>query len=154
MERPGGIVKIRPVRGGKLFAIAIALSVCCAVDAKNVVPVAIAADDFHDPLYVDADSIRWKGDVVTFKYVLDVPILGTAGTVTAPRFRSNEIEAVIDCAAQTISILELITYSGRAATGDMGFGFVSNAEERRPERIDMRKGSTSGYLYRHLCKRH
>ena len=154
MERPGGIVKIRPVRGGKLFAIAIALSVCCAVDAKNVVPVAIAADDFHDPLYVDADSIRWKGDVVTFKYVLDVPILGTAGTVTAPRFRSNEIEAVIDCAAQTISILEPITYSGRAATGDMGFGFVSNAEERRPERIDMRKGSTSGYLYRHLCKRH
>jgi hypothetical protein len=147
-------VKIRPVRGWKLFAMAVALSVCCAADAKNVVPVAIPADDFHDPLYVDADSIRWKGDVVTFKYVLDVPILGSGGgTVTAPRFRSNEIEAVIDCAAQTISILELITYSGRAATGDMGFGFVSNAEERRPERIDMRKGSTSGYLYRHLCKR-
>ena len=77
----------------------------------------------------------------------------TSGTVTAPRMRSNEIEAIIDCSARTISILELITYSGRAATGDMGFGFVSTAAERRPERIDMRKGSTSGYLYRHLCKR-
>ncbi len=52
--------------------------------------VAIPEKDFHDPLYVDAQSILWNGSVVTFTCVLDVPILGQAGE--QPRFRSNGIE--------------------------------------------------------------
>jgi hypothetical protein len=136
------------------MAVAIAVLSCGAglAEAKNLVRVAIPSDDvLHDPLYVDADSIRWKNDVVSFTYVLDVPLLGKAGE--PPRFRSNEFETVIDCVAQTISTGDAVVYSGPAATGDMIFGQVATAEEKRPVKVDMRRYSTFGYLYRHVCER-
>jgi hypothetical protein len=139
------------VHGWTVLAIALALSAGAAADSKGLVRVAMPAGDFHDPLYVRSDSIHWKGAVVSFNYVLDVPILGKSAE--PPRFRSNEIEAIIDCAAQTISYISAFTWSGAAGTGEMGFGYAMTAQERRPERIDMRAGSTNGYLFRHLCKR-
>jgi hypothetical protein len=137
--------------GWSVLAIAVALGCAGTADARNLVRVAIPEKDFHDPLYVDAQSILWNGSVVTFTYVLDVPILGQAGE--QPRFRSNGIELKMDCVERTKSLISLTTYSGRAGTGDEMAGFVANAEERVPERIDMRPGSTLGYLFRHLCKR-
>jgi hypothetical protein len=124
--------------------------VCGTANAKDLVRVAIPTEDFHDPLYVDSGSIRWNGGVVRFKYVLDVPILGDAAGPR--RYKSNEIEVIMDCSRQTIAVQDLIAYSGVRATGDMIGGHSATQAERQPRRIDMRKGSTLGYLFRHLCK--
>lgn len=129
----------------------VAALACEAVHAKDLVRVAIPAEDYHDPLYIDAHSIHWDGNVVQFRYVLDVPILKMAGA--ARRFKSNEIEAVIDCMRRTISIGDVATYSDRAATGDITSTYSATAAEQRPARIDMRRYSTNGYLYRHFCQR-
>lgn len=140
------------LRAWAVFAIAVASCEAQPAQAKNLVRVAIPPEDtLHDPLYVDADSLRWRGDLVSFNYILDVPILGKMGE--EPRFRSNELEAAIDCVAQTISTGDAIAYSGRAATGDMMYGQVATAEEKRPVKIDMRLHSTFGYLFRHVCER-
>jgi len=136
----------------KVCAIALVLGSCGTAHARNLARVAIPVEDtLHDPLYVDMDTVQWNGAVVGFNYVLDVPLLGTAGS--EPRFRSHEIEAKIDCTAKTISVGDLIAYSGRAATGDMIFGQVTTAEDKLPTKIDMRMHSTYGYLFRHLCER-
>lgn len=142
--------RVSRVRGWVLASLAVVSCAGAHADTKRLVRVAIPPEDFHDPLYIDVDSIQRKGDSVSFRYVLDVPILGKEGE--DPEFRSNEIEAVIDCTAKTISLGDAIVYSRRAAKGDMIFGQVATSEEKQPRRVDMRRHSTFGYLYRHVCR--
>ena len=89
-----------------------------------------------------------------FNYVLDVPVFGSAarsGQLSVREFRSNEVEAAIDCTRGTISILKVIAYSGSAASGAVVGGHQPTYAESAPTRIDTRAGSTHGYLYRILC---
>jgi hypothetical protein len=139
------------VRAWALVSAAVVFCGSGQAHAKSLVRVQIPPEDFHDPLYIDGDSIQRSGDLVRFSYVLDVPILGKVGA--DPAFRSNEVEAVIDCAAKTISLGDAITYSGRAATGDMIFGQVATSADKQPRRVDLRRYSTFGYLFRHVCGR-
>lgn len=115
---------------------------------KQLIRMQIPRDD-HDPLYVEKNTIHWRGGIVEFRYVLDVPILGEAGGVH--RFRSNEIDATIDCARRTFQVGTLTAYSGVAATGDQTGGYTPKPGESPPTPIDERKGSTTGYLFRYLC---
>jgi hypothetical protein len=62
--------------------------------ARNLTRIEIPVEE-HDPLYVDVTSIEKKGAIIHFKYVLDVPISRESYAVRA--YRSNEIEATIDC---------------------------------------------------------
>lgn len=116
--------------------------------ARNLKKLPIPGDD-HDPLYVDAASIVKKDGIVHFKYVLDVPVFGEAYAVR--RYRSNEMEATVDCDRQMFSASGVTAYAGVAATGNVTGIYLSSKEERTPVRIDMRKGSTTGYLARFLC---
>ena len=143
--------QVPQVRAWALVSIAVVSCGWGQADAKNLVRVEIPPEDRHDPLYIDGDSIQRSGDSVRFSYVLDVPILGKAGA--DPAFRSNEVEAVIDCASKTISLGDAITFSGRAATGDMIFGQVATSADKQPRRVDLRRHSTFGYLFRHICGR-
>jgi hypothetical protein len=122
----------------------------CLSEAKEfaLVQLPIPRDD-HDPLYIRQQTIKWAGSVVRFKYVLDVPILGDAGGVR--RFKSNEVEGTMDCARRTFAIGTVTTYSGTAATGEAIYGYTPKPGEQPPKRIDERKGSTFGYLFRYLC---
>lgn len=118
--------------------------------ARNLKKLPIPSDD-HDPLYVDVASIVKKDGVIHFKYVLDVPIFGEAYSVR--RYRSNEMEATIDCDRQLFSASGVTAYAGVAATGNVTGVYLSNKEERAPVRIDKRKGSTTGYLAGYFCPR-
>ncbi len=71
-----------------------------------------------DPLYIDTRTVKWTGSVVEFRYVLDVPILGTTTDGGGPRFRSNEVEATLDCVRRTIKLGTVTAYSGVARTGE------------------------------------
>ena len=78
----------------------------------------------HDPLYVDTRTVKWSGSVVEFRYVLDVPILGTTTDGGGPRFRSNEVEATLDCVRRTIKLGTVTAYSGVARTGEQTGGYT------------------------------
>jgi uncharacterized membrane protein YkvA (DUF1232 family) len=108
--------------------------------------VAVAAD--HDPLFVDHASIERAGTQVNFRYVLNVPVALEA-PAAARRWRSNEMEAVIDCAGRTYSIGNVIAHSGPAGTGSIVGRYSSTPAERRPAPIV--GASTFDYLARHVC---
>lgn len=136
------------VRGVGFSLICAALLLPAPVSARQMVRISIPSAD-HDPLYVDAQSIRRAASLVHFRYVLDVPVFGEAHSVK--RFRSNAMDATIDCARQTGSIARVTEYSERAGAGNMRRQASLKPDERAPFPIDMRAGSTFGYLFRHLC---
>jgi hypothetical protein len=105
----------------------------------------------HDPLYIDTRTVKWSGSVVEFRYVLDVPILGTTTDGGGPRFRSNEIEATLDCVRRTVKIGTVTGYSGVARTGEATGGYTPKPGESPPRLIGERKGNTMGYLFRYFC---
>jgi len=130
------------------------LCICGPVIARDLVRLAVPEQQ-HDPLYVDPASIRRSGAIVQFKYVLDVPILGAMsaeGRYPVKGYRSNEFDAVIDCGRQTISVESVTAYASVAAAGDITSRYSPNNSERAPRIVDLRKGSTAGYLYRYLCR--
>lgn len=118
--------------------------------AGKLVHLPIPGDD-QDPLYIDAGRIKWRGSIVDFRYVLDVPILCTTTDGGAPRFRSNEVEATIDCARRTIKLGTVTAYSAVARTGEATGGFSPKPGESPPQQIGEHKGETMGYLYRYFC---
>ena len=105
----------------------------------------------HDPLYVDRGTIKWRGQVVDFRYVLDVPILGTTTEGGGPRFRSNEIEGTIDCQRRTFRVGTVTAYSGVARTGEPTGGYTPKPGESPARPIGERKGVTTGYLFNYFC---
>lgn len=107
----------------------------------------------HDPLYVDKRTVKWRGSVVDFRYVLDVPILGTTSDGGGPRFRSNEIEGTIDCNRRTLKIGTVTAWSGVARTGEATGGYTPKPGESPPRAVGEHKGETSGYLFRYFCHR-
>jgi len=103
----------------------------------------------HDPLYVDQSSIKRSGQSRQFLYVLDVPI-ALAEPHEERRWRSNEMEVVIDCTARTYSILFVFAYAGPAATGNQVGSHSATNEERKPALIV--PDSTFAYLSDYVCK--
>ena len=134
---------------GRVFPAAwlVLLSAVTQAQTGDLRPVPVGED--HDPLYVDPATVSRSGSQVSFKYVLDVP---AALEGTAPRrWRSNEMTAVIDCAANSFSVGYVEAYTGPRATGDVTGRYSSSAAERKPAPIVA--GGTFAYLARHLCPR-
>jgi hypothetical protein len=117
-----------------------------SADSRNLRAVAVAPD--HDPIFVDHATVKRTGTEVAFRYVLNVPIALEAPAATR-RWRSNEIEAVIDCKARTYSIGNVVAHSGPAGTGNVVGRYSSTPAERKPAPIV--HASTFDYLARHLC---
>ena len=109
--------------------------------------VAVAAPN-HDPLFVDMNTVQRKGRSVSFKYVLDVFV--TNEVKSAPgEWKSNEIEASIDCAQRTFTVRRLVAYSGPRASGAPSGMHSFMAPSRPAEKISPR--STFAYIEAHLC---
>ncbi len=129
------------------------LSLCGSVAARDLTRLPIPEQE-HDPLYVDQASIQRSGNVVRFRYVLDVPTLGPMsanGQYELKGYHSNEFDAVIDCARQTMSVESITAYAGVGATGAVTSRYWPTASERAPRTVVLKKGATWGYLYRTLC---
>lgn len=103
----------------------------------------------HDPLFVDASSISRSGKTVRFNYVLDV-LAAAERRSPSPGWKSNEIEATIDCPKNTVSYGRVTAYAGPRASGDVTGSYSPTEAERRPETIV--PGATSAYLASFVCK--
>lgn len=103
----------------------------------------------HDPLFLDTASIRRNGTRVSFKYVLDV--LAPKDEDSKPSiWKSNEIEAIIDCRSRTVAVRKLTAYPGPRATGAATAVHTFIAPGVKPEPIA--PDSTFAYLESHVCR--
>jgi hypothetical protein len=102
----------------------------------------------HDPLYIDKASIQRSGSRVSFRYVLDV-LAVLENRSTSKGWKSNEIEATIDCQARTFIAGRLTAYSGPRATGPTTGGYVVEPPKRITEKIVA--NSTFEYLANYVC---
>jgi len=121
---------------------------CASVQAQTRELRLVPAPD-HDPLYVDPATIARAGSLVNFKYVLDVPAALEGGQPR--RWRSNEMTAVIDCAAKSLSVSNVEAYAGPRATGNVIGRYSATVAERKPAPIV--PGGTAAHLAGHLCQR-
>lgn len=101
----------------------------------------------HDPLFVDADSVQRRGERIDFKYLLDVLAPDDNGVPNV--WRSNEIEASIDCARHLVTVRKLVAYSGRRGTGTPTAVHTFTTSATKPEPITPK--STFAYLEAQLC---
>jgi hypothetical protein len=103
----------------------------------------------HDPLYLDAASVQRSGSSVSFKYLLDV--LSAPDDSGKPReWRSNEIEASIDCQRHTVVVRKLVTYPGPRGSGAATAVHSFSVPAVRPAPIAPK--STFAYLESHVCR--
>lgn len=126
-----------------IASVAASSAVAAAENSRKL--VAVAAPN-HDPLFIDMATIDRRGALVSFKYVLDVVVdlEGKSG------WKSNEIEAVIDCAQKTYSVRRVVAYPGPRATGIATGVHSFMVPAPKPEKIAAR--STFAYLEDHLCR--
>jgi hypothetical protein len=122
---------------------------CASVQAQTRELRPVPVTDDHDPLYVDPASVSRSGSRVSFKYVLDVPAALEGGRPR--RWRSNEMTAVIDCAANSHSVTYVEAYAGPGATGNVIGRYSATVAERKPAPIV--PGGTMAHLAGHLCPR-
>src|SRR5262245_50102364 len=99
----------------------------------------------HDPLFVDMASVERRGSGFAFKYVLDVFVEfeGKSG------WKSNEVEAVIDCTQKTFIVRRVVAYPGPRATGTATGMHSFTQPNPKPEKIAPK--STFAHLEDHLC---
>src|SRR5262245_43948286 len=131
-----------------LFAACLAF-LCASVQAQTRDLRPVLVPQGHDPLYVDPATVSRSGSQVSFKYVLDVPAALQGGE--PGRWRSNQMTAIIDCAAKTISVTYAESYAGPRATGNVISRYTLTAAERKPDPFV--PGGTAGALAEHLCPR-
>jgi len=107
--------------------------------------VAVPAPN-HDPLFIDMASVQRHRANVTFKYVLDVfvDLEGKSG------WKSNEVEAIIDCSQKTFTVRRVVAYPGPRATGNATGVHSFMAPAPKPEKIAPQ--STFAHLEDHLCR--
>lgn len=143
-------MKICPRLLALVFAPALSASVACAQVQTPPPPrklVAVHAPQ-HDPLFVDASSIQRRGEQIAFRYLLDV--LAPDETSGVPSvWKSNEIEASIDCLQRTVTVRRLVAYSGRRGSGSPTAVHSVMAAGAKPAAIAPK--STFAYLEDHLC---
>ena len=111
--------------------------------------VAIEAPQ-HDPLFLDTGSLRRNGHSVTFKYLLDVLAPPAEEGARPTEWRSNEIEATIDCRRRTVTVRRLTAHSGRQGSGTATAVHSFTAPGIKPEPIAPR--STFAYLEAQVCR--
>jgi hypothetical protein len=130
-----------------LAAIACVLASAGAAVAQNASrKLVVVQASSHDPLYIDMASVQRRGTSITFKYILDVfvEVEGKSG------WKSNEVEAMIDCAQKTFTVRRGVAYPGPRATGTATGVHSFMAPTPKPEKIAPK--STFAHLEDHLCR--
>ena len=129
------------------------IAFACVVVASSEAPAQNAARKLvvvqasnHDPLYIDMASVQRRGTGITFKYILDVfvEVEGKSG------WKSNDVEAMIDCAQKTFTVRRVVAYPGPRATGTATGVHSFMAPTPKPEKIAPK--STFAHLEDHLCR--
>jgi hypothetical protein len=104
----------------------------------------------HDPLFVDAGSVKRNGSVVSFNYVLNV-LAVAEGRFVPGGWKSNEVSATVDCSKNTFASSKLVAYSGPRATGSITGTYQFTVAEQAPDKIIPK--ATTAYLAAHVCPR-
>jgi len=115
-----------------------------ALAARDLVSIPVVD---HFPLHVDRSTVKREGKVVSFNYVLAVP--KGIGKDSQEGWESTEVEANIDCKAETYYLGKVYIYSEPLAQGTL---VRSVPEPTSPRRYDLRPRSTMGYIADYLCK--
>jgi surface-adhesin protein E len=136
--------RLRSNAAGGMVCVAL-LSAAAPAEARELRAVLAPS---HDPLFVDYATVKRSGAEVAFHYVLNVPVALDAPAATR-RWRSNEMEAVIDCNKGTFSVGKVVAHSGPGATGNIVGSHSPTPAERKPAHIT--PGGTFDFLARHLC---
>ena len=136
----------------RTIAIVAAVLLACPVRIAAQEParrlVAITAPQ-HDPLYLDAATVKRNGATVSFKYLLDVLSPPEEGG-KAQDWRSNEIEASIDCRKRTVTVRRLVAYSAARGAGSATAVHSFTGPGIKPQPIE--PNSTFAYLEGHVCR--
>ena len=103
----------------------------------------------HDPLYLDAATVKRNGATVSFKYVLDVQAPAEDSAKPAA-WRSNEIEASIDCAKRMVTVRRLVAFSVARGGGSATAVHSFTGPAIKPQPIA--PNSTFAYLESHVCR--
>ena len=127
-----------------LLVDAIAFAAVPQAPSRHLLSIAAPS---HDPLFVDAGSIQRRGRQVHFKYLLDVLAPDENGVPSV--WRSNEIEASIDCGRREVTVRRLVAYSERRGGGAPTAVHSFTAAGTKPQPIAPK--STFAYLEAHLC---
>jgi hypothetical protein len=121
-----------------LLALALPVALHAETSSRRLAPVPAPS---HDPLFVDLDTIKRDANTVSFSYVLDIPVAG--------EWKSNAIDATIDCGRKTVLVRRLVPYSGPRGSGRPGATHTFLPPSLRAETISPR--STFAYLAQELC---
>jgi len=113
---------------------------------RTLVGITIPA---HDPLYINMSTIERRGNVVSFKYVLDVRAPPEENQQVGP-WRSNEIDAWIDCSKRLVGVRRLTAFPGPRATGSATAVHSFSGADVKPQKID--SGSTFAYIEQFVCR--
>ena len=118
-----------------------------------IVPTAAPARDLvmipvvdHFPLHLDKGTLKRNGSVATFSYVLAVP--KGLGKNSPEGWQSTEVEASLDCKAETYSLGKVTIYSEPLAQGTVVREAPAPAESRQ---YDIQPRSTALYLAQFIC---
>jgi len=142
------IMLIAEVLARTLRAAALATAIGCAPTTALARSLVSVPAPQHAPLFVDADTVERRGPVVSFKYLLDV--LAPSEQSDIPNvWKSNEIDASIDCSKRTVVVRRLTAYSGPRGTGMATAAHSFTSPGVKPEAIAPK--STFAYLEAHLC---
>jgi hypothetical protein len=114
--------------------------------ARTLVGIPIPS---HDPLYIDMSTIDRRGNVVSFKYVLDVRAPPEENQQLGP-WRSNEIDAWIDCAKRLVGVRRLTAFPGPRASGNATAVHSFSGADVKPQKIEL--NSTFAHLEQFVCR--
>lgn len=114
--------------------------------ARTLVGIPIPA---HDPLYVDMSTIERRSNVVSFKYVLDVRAPPEENQQVGP-WRSNEIDAWIDCSKRLVGVRRLTAFPGPRASGNPTAVHSFSGADVKPQKIE--SNSTFAHLEQFVCR--
>ena len=129
-------------RGGTLLA-ALLLVPGLALAARDLVSIPVVD---HFPLHVDRSTVKREGKVVSFSYVLAVP--KGIGKDSQDGWDSTEVEAVIDCKAETYTLGKVLVYTEPLGQGPVQRSVPAPDVVRK---YDIVPRSTAGYLADFLC---
>jgi hypothetical protein len=99
-------------------------------------------------LSIDTDSIRKRGDEVSFRYLVD--FRRVQGDLKTVEYRSLTVKAAIRCKARRIALRETEVFAGPEAQGPAAGIMKPGRDEARFKKIEQHTSDEE--LYARVCK--
>ena len=134
-----------PAHRLRAVAAIVAATLATPVLARDLVDVP-PIDYF--PLRIDKATLKQEGKKFSFSYIIDVPKNFEGRKAKEGERGSNEVETVIDCAAETYTLGKVTVFSKARGEGEVET-VLPAAVDGKPLRIF--PNSTAGYLAEFVC---